>query len=113
MKTPIIAETARATTGILGQRLWGDIDLNNISPDNMSSTLDVWEKDLKENYKNVVLDDVLTEDKYIKYDLLANFAKDEGVPLDAKVNLSAKGTVKELKYGKKRFRADGPKLYMK
>ena len=113
MKTPITATTARATTGINGKRLWGEYDLDNLVPDNPTQTLDVWEKDLKENHKKVKLEDVLSEDKYIKYDLLANFAMREGVPMDAEVDLSAKCTTKELKWKRQRFRANGTDLYRK
>ena len=41
MKAPITALSARATTGVCGQRLWGDIDLCDLLPDNMSTTLDL------------------------------------------------------------------------
>ena len=115
MKAPITALSARATTGVCGQRLWGDIDLCDLLPDNMSTTLDVWEKELKDSHRNVILGDIFSEDKYIKYDLLANFAHEEGVPLDASVNLSIKGSTKEVKWkeGKVTFRSNGTKLYSK
>lgn len=79
----------------------------------MTTTLDVWEKELKDNHRNVILGDIFSDDSYIKYDLLANFAYEEGVPLDAKVHLSIRGTTKELKYEKRRFRSKGTKLYSK
>ncbi len=114
MKTPLTAITARATTGCLGQRLWrGEWDLSDMVPDNPSTTLDVWEKELKETHKSVTLGDIFSDDKFIKYDLLATYAFDEGVPLDAKVKLSIRGSLKELQWGKLAFRAKGSKLYTK
>lgn len=113
MKVPLTAISARATTGITGQRLWGEWDLNDLRADNMSTMLDVWEKELKEVHKRIKLDDIFTDDKYIKYDLLATYAHDEGVPMEAEVNLSIRGSVKELKWGKFVYRAKGPKLYTK
>jgi hypothetical protein len=77
----------------------------------MSTTLDVWEKELKEAHKKVTLSEIFTNDKYIKYDLLATYAHEEGVPMDAEVNLLVRGNVKELKWKKLAYRAKGPKLY--
>ena len=82
-------------------------------PDNPTASLDVWEKELKEAHKNVPLDDIFTNDKYIKYDLLATYAHEQGVPMEAKVTLYLQGNVKELCWKDKSYRAKGVNLYTK
>lgn len=115
MKTPISAITARATTGVLGQRLWGDWDLHDLRADNPTANLDVWDRELKEAHKKVKLEDIFTDDKYIKYDLLATYAHEQGVPMDAKVDLYIQGNIKELFWVGSgcSYRNKGVKLYTK
>jgi hypothetical protein len=115
MKVPITALSARATTGVLGQRLWGDWDLHDLRADNPTATLDVWERELEEAHRGVLMDDIFNDDKYIKYDLLATYAHEEGVPMDAKVDLYIKGNIKELYYVGSgcSYRNKGVKLYTK
>lgn len=107
-----MAITAQQTTGSLGQRLVAGFDLSNVFVDNSGDRpIRVWEREV--TYQGTAtLDEVLSLDKYLKFDLLANILRgDEKLPLSTEVELYASGAIKEIRVGKKAYRCKGNKYY--
>jgi hypothetical protein len=102
---------AQATTGVLGQRLIAGFDLANVFVDNMGDQIQVWDREVS-YVDTVTLAEVLSSDKYIRFDLLANIlVKDEKVSRKTEVSLYASGNVKEIRVDKLAYRCKGTKYY--
>jgi len=102
---------AQATTGILGQRLVAGFDLANVFVDNMGEQIQVWERQVS-YVDTVTLEEVLTSNKLIRFDLLANILiNDEKIPRDTEVGLYSCGSIKEIRVGKIAYRCKGAKYY--
>ena len=102
---------AGASTGILGQRLVAGFDLADLFINNVGERIQIWDREV--TYKGTeTLENVLTSDKYLRFNLLANILlRDEKVPLKTKVGLYASGNVRELRVDKKAYRCHGSKYY--
>lgn len=98
---------AFAVTGQDGKRLVRGFDLSNVFTDNMGERIQPWEREVC--YKHTAtMREVLKEDKYIKWDLLANIIRrEEKIPLDTEVELFATGKIREIRIKKKHYRVIG------
>ena len=64
-----------------------------------------------ENFKTTTLSNILSSDKFIKFDMLARNVIEEGLPITSKVQVGSIGKVQEIKVGEQRFRQVGTSYY--
>lgn len=101
--------SAQATTGVTGERLCYGIDRSNCVPMDVGEPIRYWDREVTYNGDDTLYN-VLTLDKYIKYDLLANILyNDEKISEHTIVSLYSSGMVKEIRIGKRRYRIHGKK----
>ena len=102
--------TANMTRGTNGRPLIGGFDLSNLTVQPAGEKIEYWNRQVSLDVEEIKLSDVLTNDKYLKYNLLANIMiNDEKVKLDTVVSLYASGHVKEIRAKKKCYRCYGNK----
>lgn len=101
--------TAQRTRGSNGKPTWGGFDLSNMYADPAGDRIDYWEREVC--YKATdTLENVLSSDKYLKFNLLANIlVRDEKIKPKTEVELFATGAVKEIRVGKRKYRTYGNK----
>lgn len=99
--------TAQRTRGTDGKPTWRGFDLSNMYADPAGERIDHWDREV--SYKETTtLSSVLTENKYLKFDLLANILlRDEKIKPETVVELYANGMIKEIRIRKKKYRAYG------
>jgi len=89
--------SAQAITDSLGRITDGGFDLTNLSPAEAGERMDPWVREVTLR-GTTTLNEVLTKDKYLKYDLLASIlVNEEKVPLDTQVQLLTSGHIKEIR----------------
>jgi len=122
--------TARATTGVLGQRLVAGFDLADVFVDNMGEPIQVWEREVSYKgtttldtiiYADEIWEDMSAEERkesrqtfkdYNKLNMLAHILyRDEKVKLDSEVSYYMSGDIREIRVGKLSYRCKGNKYY--
>lgn len=106
--------TASATTNMLGGYLSNferenGMDRHSLASDPSISNGYVNTEVTK--FNSTTLSNILSSDKFIKFDLLARNVIDEGFNVTTKVQVGSNGKVKELRVGKQRFRQVGTSYY--
>lgn len=103
--------TAQATTGTDGGRLSYGFDKSNIFVDGMGERMRTLEREVS-YVGTTTLRDALTNNKYIRFNLLVNILKNqEKVPVATEVELYASGNIQEIRIKKKCYRIKGNKYY--
>jgi len=64
-----------------------------------------------ESFKSTTLSNILSSDKFIKFDMLARNVIEEGIPITTKVQVGSNGKLQEIKVGEQRFRQVGTSYY--
>jgi hypothetical protein len=64
-----------------------------------------------ESFKSTTLSNILSSDKFIKFDMLARNVIEEGIPITTKVQVGSIGKLQEIKVGEQRFRQVGTSYY--
>lgn len=96
--------TANMTRGSTGRPLTRGFDLSNLTVAPAGEKIEYWDRQVSLQVEEITLREVIASDKLIKYNLLANIMKDEGVNLNEVVSLYACGYVKEIRVKKNRYR---------
>ena len=97
--------SASATTDSLGRGLVMGMDFSTLSVAASGERIDPWAREVC--YKvSTTLGELFTQDKYMKYDLLARIVQRENKELKMTDSVScfATGAIKELRIGKKKYR---------
>lgn len=88
--------TANAVTGQTGHLLSSGFDTSDIRPLEAGYRISHWDRQVSYQGEDT-LDNILTKDKYLKYNLIAHQLKDDGVSLSETVEMYFSGKVKELR----------------
>ena len=97
--------SAMAVTDSLGRGLKMGMDFSTLSVAEIGERIDPWVREV--SYKGTTtLGDLFTSDKFLKFDLLARIVQRTGkVDMTDEITLYASGYIKELRFGKKKYRA--------